>query len=49
VISHVDYTMQYGEDEEPKEVEILSPYCDTCLPFFLQPRDMDEGDFVDME
>lgn len=20
VISHIDYTMQYGEDEEPKEV-----------------------------
>lgn len=24
VISHIDYTMQYGEDEEPKEV---------CIPF----------------
>ncbi|KAK7061661.1 GPN-loop GTPase 3 [Favolaschia claudopus] len=32
VISHIDYTMQYGEDEEPKE-----------------PRDLDEGDFGDME
>ena len=21
VISHIDYTMQYGEDEEPKEVK----------------------------
>ena len=20
VLSHIDYTMQYGEDEEPKEV-----------------------------
>ena len=20
VVSHIDYTMQYGEDEEPKEV-----------------------------
>lgn len=24
VVSHVDYVMQYGEDEEPKEVRILS-------------------------
>ncbi|KAF8639447.1 hypothetical protein AX16_010302 [Volvariella volvacea WC 439] len=32
VISHIDYTMQYGEDEEPRE-----------------PRDLDEGDFADME
>ncbi|KAI0320231.1 GPN-loop GTPase [Amylostereum chailletii] len=32
VLSHIDYTMQYGEDEEPKE-----------------PRDLDEGDFHDME
>lgn len=23
VISHIDYTMQYGEDEEPKEVTSL--------------------------
>lgn len=41
--------MQYGEDEEPKEVEGLSLYHDVCLPFSLQPRNMDEGDFVDME
>ncbi|THH14988.1 hypothetical protein EW146_g5427 [Bondarzewia mesenterica] len=32
VLSNIDYTMQYGEDEEPKE-----------------PRDLDEGDFMDME
>ncbi|KAG8678176.1 ATP binding protein, partial [Ceratobasidium sp. 395] len=32
VLSHIDYTMQYGEDEEPRE-----------------PKDMDQGDFVDME
>ncbi|KAH9007113.1 ATP-binding protein Fet5 [Lactarius hatsudake] len=32
VLSHIDYTMQYGEDEEPKE-----------------PRDLDEGDFAEME
>jgi len=32
VMSHVDYTMQYGEDEEPKE-----------------PKDMDKGDFAEME
>ena len=23
VLSHIDYTMQYGEDEEPKEVSAL--------------------------
>ena len=22
VISHIDYTMQYGEDEEPKEASV---------------------------
>ncbi|KAI0254266.1 ATP-binding protein Fet5 [Lactifluus subvellereus] len=32
VLSHIDHTMQYGEDEEPKE-----------------PRDLDEGDFAEME
>lgn len=32
VLSHIDLTMQYGEDEEPKE-----------------PRDLDEGDFAEME
>ncbi|KAF9519169.1 hypothetical protein BS47DRAFT_1370799 [Hydnum rufescens UP504] len=32
IISHVDYTIQYGEDEEPRE-----------------PKDMDEGDFPDIE
>ncbi|ELU41748.1 ATP(GTP)-binding protein Fet5 [Rhizoctonia solani AG-1 IA] len=32
VLSHIDYTMQYGEDEEPRE-----------------PKDMDQGDFVEME
>ncbi|KAF8450438.1 ATP-binding protein Fet5 [Boletus edulis BED1] len=32
IVSHIDFTMQYGEDEEPKE-----------------PRDLDEGDFADME
>ena len=24
VLSHIDYTMQYGEDEEPKEVRDFS-------------------------
>lgn len=24
VLSHIDYTMQYGEDEEPKEVRTSS-------------------------
>lgn len=23
VLSHIDYTMQYGEDEEPKEVRAM--------------------------
>ena len=23
IVSHVDYVMQYGEDEEPKEVSVL--------------------------
>jgi len=32
VLSHIDYAMQYGEDEEPKE-----------------PRDLDDGDFAEME
>ena len=49
VMSHVDYTMQYGEDEEPKEVETISLHHNIRLPFSLQPKDMDEGDFVDME
>jgi hypothetical protein len=25
VLSHIDYTMQYGEDEEPKEVGSTRP------------------------
>jgi hypothetical protein len=33
VLSHIDYTMQYGEDEEPKEVG-ASPVC-TCCPATL--------------
>ena len=33
VLSHIDYTMQYGEDEEPKEVG-ASPVC-ACLPATL--------------
>lgn len=41
--------MQYGEDEEPKEVEVLNLFSDTHLPISLQPKGMDEGDFVDME
>lgn len=24
VVSHIDYTMQYGEDEEPKEVSLIA-------------------------
>lgn len=26
VVSHIDFTMQYGEDEEPKEVSPLHLY-----------------------
>jgi hypothetical protein len=33
VLSHIDNTMQYGEDEEPKEVG-ASPDC-TCHPASL--------------
>ena len=28
VLSHIDYTMQYGEDEEPKEA------CDSLVRYF---------------
>ena len=34
-MSHVDYTMQYGEDEEPKEVETISLHHNIRLPFFI--------------
>jgi hypothetical protein len=27
VVSHIDYTMQYGEDEEPKEVRFCDDQC----------------------
>jgi hypothetical protein len=40
--------MQYGEDEEPKEVNeatLRSIQRLTCM----QPHDLDEGDFGDME
>lgn len=32
VISHIDFTMQYGEDEEPKEVNYVL-YCALLLSF----------------
>jgi len=32
ILSHIDYSIQYGEDEEP-----------------IEPKDMDEGDFPDMD
>lgn len=43
--------MQYGEDEEPKEVlaTVISWYCDINLLSSQQPLDMDEGDFQDLE
>ena len=47
-MSHIDYTLQYGEDEEPKEVRIYAfPYRITKA--LSQPRDLDEGDFAEME
>jgi hypothetical protein len=49
VVSHIDYTMQYGEDEEPKEVLILRFRAIPHLTVFRQPHDLDEGDFADME
>jgi hypothetical protein len=33
VLSHIDYTMQYGEDEEPKEVGaslVCAPFLQFC-------------------
>ncbi len=52
VISHIDFTMQYGEAEEPKEVRYFKfinnePLRLTCFSL-VQPRDLDEGDFHDM-
>ena len=51
VISHIDFCIQYGEDEEPKEV--WYPLFE-CTPGFtdkktMKPRDLDEGDFKDMD
>ena len=43
--------MQYGEDEEPKEVRYLYFFIllDILNVLCVQPRDFDEGDFADME
>ncbi|OBZ76534.1 GPN-loop GTPase 3 [Grifola frondosa] len=59
VLSHIDYTMQYGEDEEPKELRPSISHGDlfacpssaiqTTDLGILQPADLDEGDFADME
>lgn len=49
VISHIDYTMQYGEDEEPKEVRDLLCAKVPCSLMFAQPHNLDDGDFADME
>lgn len=51
VLSHIDYTMQYGEDEEPKEVSDCNVYLRlvSSANTLLQPQDMDDGDFADME
>lgn len=49
VLSHIDYTMQYGEDEEPKEVRTYFPFIQNALTDVFQPHDLDEGDFHDME
>jgi len=48
VISHIDYAMQYGEDEEPKEVSLFPIYFLLCS-HSLQPHDLDEGDFPDVD
>lgn len=47
VVSHIDFTMQYGEDEEPKEVRPACAAYSELTPY--QPHDLDEGDFADME
>lgn len=52
VVSHIDYTMQYGEDEEPKEVLVTAISCCHDMANLLsynQPHDMDDGDFQDLE
>ena len=43
--------MQYGEDEEPKEVLVIVISCVMIanLLSYNQPHDMDEGDFQDLE
>ena len=48
VLSSLDFTMQYGEDEEPKEVSSLNLTIKAWL-MAEQPKDLDEGDFADME
>jgi len=51
-ISHIDYTMQYGEDEEPREVCCPVLQCvqgALLISSHSQPRDLDEGDFPSME
>jgi hypothetical protein len=35
VISHIDYTMQYGEDEEPKEVGLINLFQASLQPLWL--------------
>lgn len=49
VISHIDYTMQYGEDEEPKEVPSLCVMFTVLRLTAFKPHDLDEGDFQDLE
>jgi hypothetical protein len=58
VISHIDFTMQYGEDEEPKEVMyyplkfrrvLHMSFRHTYCLHLVQPRDLDEGDFQGMD
>ena len=44
--------MQYGEDEEPKEVSasLLWGMIYLCgADIVAQPQDLDEGDFAEME
>lgn len=48
VLSSIDFTMQYGEDEEPKEVGLYRLHGVTA-DGSLQPADLDEGDFADAD
>ena len=48
LLSSIDFTMQYGEDEEPKEVRLIARQRRPTMLTCTQPADLDEGDFGDM-